>query len=133
VTETAAVTSESSLGQKQRLFPMLLAQLYLHAQSQGYELTLADGSIDQRRKGQPVNGDTGPVEYMDRVHMLGSLHYARLAQDLNLFVGGEYIADGGHPAWTELGVFWEGLHPLCAWGGRFGDGNHFSLQHGGKK
>jgi hypothetical protein len=27
-----------------------------------------------------------------------------------------------------LGEFWEGLHPLCRWGGRFNDGNHYSIE-----
>lgn len=67
-------------------------------------------------------------------HMVGSLHYVRLAQDLNLFVDGKYIT-GDHIVWHQLAEFWKALDPLCAWGGDFRsrDFNHFSLAHGGKK
>lgn len=67
-------------------------------------------------------------------HMAGSLHYSRLAQDINLFVGGSYIA-GDHPVWHQLGAYWRSLDPLAAWGGDFQsrDYNHFSLSYGGRK
>lgn len=127
-------TSNLTLGQKQRLFTRLLAQLITHAYDKGYELTLADGNVDPVRRGRPLDHQDAPaVRFVDTVHMPGSLHYCRLAQDLNLFVGGGYIDDGGHPAWADLGVWWEAQHPLCAWGGRFQDANHFSVQHEGKK
>ena len=122
------------LGQKQRTFTKLLAQLILHVYGLGYELTLADGSIDPVRKGKPVGQEHGPiVVYRDCVHLVEGQHYRRLAQDLNLFIGGKWITDGSHPAWTEIGTFWEGLNPLCRWGGRFAkpDANHFSLFHEG--
>ena len=32
-----------------------------------------------------------------------------------------------------FGEFWEQLHPLCRWGGRFDDGNHYSIEHEGVK
>lgn len=66
-------------------------------------------------------------------HMPGSLHYVRLAQDLNLFVGGIYIT-GDHPVWHQLGAYWKSLDPLAAWGGDFQskDFNHFSLRYGGR-
>lgn len=69
----------------------------------------------------------------DGVHMRRSLHYSRLAIDLNLFVGGDYVKSGSHPVWHELGGVWEALDPLCRWGGRFGDANHFSIAYGGRK
>lgn len=66
-------------------------------------------------------------------HMPDSLHYVRLAQDLNLFVGGAYIT-GDHPVWHKLGAYWKGLDPLAAWGGDFKsrDFNHFSVSYGGR-
>lgn len=64
--------------------------------------------------------------------MRKSLHYIRLAQDLNLFVDGKYISDGDHPAWKAIGEKWESLHPLARWGGRFQDANHVSLTHEGR-
>lgn len=64
----------------------------------------------------------------------GSLHTARLAIDLVL----DRRMDDGRWEWVRdsepyavLGEYWEGLGG--AWGGRFGDGGHFSLAHGGKK
>lgn len=105
-----------TLLEKQQLFTKLIAQLISYAYSQGYKMTFGEG-YDDDGKG----------------HMQGSLHYSRLAQDLNLFIDGKWIKDGSHPAWQELGQFWEKLDPLCAWGGRFSDSNHFSITHFGRK
>ena len=100
---------------KQQAFTRMLGQLIGFAYSQGYALTLGDGYRPDRKG-----------------HMSGSLHYERLAQDLNLFIDGEWISDGSHPAWKVLSDFWKGLDPLCAAGIDFGDANHFSIRHGGK-
>jgi hypothetical protein len=64
-------------------------------------------------------------------HMRGSLHYIRLAIDLNLFVAGEYRTDTA--SYEPLGKFWESIGG--SWGGRFssGDGNHFSIEHEGRR
>ena len=118
-----------TLREKQSLFAHLNAELVLWIYAQGWEVTLADGSIDTprffRRGGRRFKGE-------DAHHMRVSLHYSRLAQDLNLFVGGEYIMDGSHPAWVAVGEHWEAMHELCAWGGRWQDANHFSLRHEGR-
>lgn len=105
-----------TLRQKQSLFVRLVAILIKQATELGYEFTFGDAAR-MDRKG----------------HMKGSLHYSRLAIDLNLFVNGRYIRRGDHPAYVKLGRVWEGLHPLCAWGGWFDDANHFSLKHEGRK
>ena len=120
--------SELNLSERQRLFVKCLGALIQYATQQGYELTLDEGYICEDRKtrnGQMVK---------DGVHMPGSLHYYRLAQDLNLWVGGVYITDGSHPAWKELGEHFESLDPLCRWGGHFltVDSNHVSITWGGK-
>jgi hypothetical protein len=61
-----------------------------------------------------------------------SLHIDRLAIDLNLFSAtGEYLT--GTTAHEPLGRFWEALDPYCRWGGRFGDGNHYSLTRDGRR
>lgn len=107
---------------KQNLFALLVGILILYAALRGYRLSLAEGYDDDFQG-----------------HMAHSLHYERLAQDLNLFApdgaDGKYVENGDHPAWVDLGQFWEGLHPLCRWGGRFGsvDSNHISLAHNGRK
>lgn len=137
--------TELTLGQKQRLFTRLIAELivwiYAYCKPKPTDLTtsskwvlevsLADGSIDNPRRFRI--GETLTVA-QDGVHMPNSLHYQRLAQDLNLFIDGEFIKDGGHPAWTLIGEHWESMNPLCRWGGRFlaVDSNHFSLEHDGR-
>jgi hypothetical protein len=65
-------------------------------------------------------------------HMVGSLHFEGLAEDIDLFKNGVYLdkTDDHRP----FGEFWEGLHPDCRWGGRFSppDGNHYSVTSEGK-
>lgn len=105
-----------TLRQKQsefaRLLGLLIAFVFSHAT---WEVTLGDGHVS-----------------CGHGHMPGSLHYKRLAQDLNLFIEGRYVANGADPAWRTIGEFWEGLSDLARWGGRFNDANHFSFAHGGK-
>lgn len=60
-----------------------------------------------------------------------SLHELKLALDLDLFRDGNYLADT--EAHRPLGEYWETLHPLCRWGGRWGDGNHYSVEYQGRK
>jgi hypothetical protein len=111
-----------TLRQKQSAFVGFVALLILRAHQLGYELTF---------------GETyrSPEEAI-RLAKLGigiknSVHTLKLAVDLNLFKDGKYLSS------TEshrlLGEYWESLHPLCRWGGRFGDGNHYSLEHNGVK
>jgi hypothetical protein len=107
-----------TLGQKQRLFTKLLAQLINHAYILGYEISLGRGSVSPE------------ANAADGGHR-NSCHLYRLAQDLNLFRNGRYLTSTkSHEA---LGLYWESLHPLCRWGGRFNDGNHYSLEHKGVK
>jgi hypothetical protein len=98
------------LRKKQSRFVLMVAQLIIFADANGYELTFGDA-------------------YATDGHMDMSLHYERLAIDLNLFRDGAYLTR------TEdhkpLGEFWEFIGGT--WGGRFGDGNHYSLEHGGRK
>lgn len=62
-------------------------------------------------------------------HMSGSLHFIGLAKDFELFKDGVYLTRTED--YATLGTFWESLGNT--WGGRFGDGNHFSISHEGKK
>lgn len=106
-----------TLGQKQRLFAKLLAELILHVYSKGYEVSLGEAWRSP--------------EEAARLGFPNSNHTRRLAVDLNLFRDGRYLHRTED--WQEFGEWWEGRHPLCRWGGRFRDGNHFSLEHEGVK
>ena len=110
--------ADLSLREKQSLFVKLLAQLIDNVYGRGWELTFGR-DFDQNGKS---------------VHMVNSLHELSLAKDLNLFIDGVFIADGNTIEWQQIGEYWEGLNPLCRWGGRFVpmDSNHFSLRHGGR-
>jgi hypothetical protein len=75
-------------------------------------------------------------------HMAGSLHHIGLAKDAVF-----YDADGQPLDKTEhhkqSGEMWEKRHPLCRWGGRFGeskpgagdgwDGGHYSIEWKGRR
>lgn len=116
--------STMTLGQKQRLFTKLVAQLIQYAYAQGYELTLGDAYRDPR-----VHGDVGVKKSYSSAN---SVHKQRLAIDLNLFKGGAYQTST--EAHKPLGEYWKSLHPECRWGGDFStpDGNHYSMTHEGR-
>jgi len=99
-----------SLREKQSRFAMMVGQLIAFAYAEGYEITIGDA-------------------WAHSGHRDKSLHYIRLAIDLNLFKDGVYLREttDHHP----LGIFWESIGG--SWGGRFGDGNHYSLAHEGRR
>lgn len=102
-----------TLQQKQSDFVSMIARLILFAEMMGYELTFGDAYRDPRC-------DYGHPQ---------SLHKQRLAVDFNLFKDGVYlIKTSDHEV---LGLYWEFIGGT--WGGRFGDGNHYSLEHEGQK
>lgn len=111
-----------SLRQKQSLFVRLVAELIQYADAMGYELTFGEAWRTPDQAALNARRGTG---------ISNSLHTDRLAVDFNLFRGGKWLSS------TEdhkpLGEWWEQQHELCRWGGRFNDGNHYSLTHGGRK
>ena len=113
----------SDILQKQIEFTKCVGQLIEYAYNRGYALTIGDGYRDPR-----VFGELGKKLGYGRAK---SCHKLRLAIDLNLFVDGEWISDGDHPAWIDLSNKWESLHPLARSGLRFDDANHFSFLHEG--
>lgn len=110
-----------TLGQKQRQFTRMIGLLIEYAYQQGYELTMGDAFRDPR-----LHGEIGVKKGYGHPK---SAHKQRLALDLNLFKDGKYLDK------TEdhhfLGEYWESMGG--AWGGRFEDGNHYSLEHNGVK
>jgi hypothetical protein len=111
--------SAMSLGTLQRKHTHMIAQLIMWAYDNGYELTWGDAYRDPR-----VHGQLG--EKVGYGHK-SSAHKQRLAVDLNLFKDGQFLTS------TEdhrpIGEFWESIGGT--WGGRFADGNHYSLEYNG--
>jgi hypothetical protein len=110
-----------TLGEKQRLFARLIPRLIDKAHELGFEVTLGDAYRDPR-----LHGELGVKQGYGHPR---SAHKARLAIDLNLFKNGAYL--GATEAHKPLGEWWEQQHPLACWGGRFNDGNHYSIEHDG--
>lgn len=98
-----------TLQEKQSKFVRMVAILVQFAYERGYELTFGDA-------------------WAQGGHKQNSNHYIRLAIDLNLFKNGKYLTETEDH--SELGKFWESIGG--SWGGRYGDGNHYSLEHEGR-
>jgi len=111
-----------TLRQQQSLFVQLKAKLIVYAYQLGYELT--DGEAYRPPETAAFYAKQGKG-------IKNSLHTKKLAQDFNLFKDGVYLSSSD--SHRPLGEYWESLHPLCCWGGRFRDGNHYSMTYGGVK
>jgi hypothetical protein len=102
--------------EKQFLFAELMPHLILYMIQRGYKPVIG---FCFRCKDCPVGEER-------------SLHKICLAIDVELHdKDGNYLTDT--ESHKEFGEFWERLHPLCRWGGRFDDGNHYSIYHRGMK
>lgn len=110
-----------TLREHQSLFARLLPRLLDFAYNNGYEVTL--GEAWRPPETAELYAKTGRG-------IANSLHTDKLAIDLNLFKNGVFL--GSTEDHRPLGEFWEALHPLCRWGGRFRDGNHYSVTYGGR-
>lgn len=109
------------LSEKQATFTVMVAQLIIWAEQQGYQLTFGEAYRTPEQAEHYAKSGKGIKQ---------SLHTLRLAVDFNLFIKGIYQTETN--AYQPLGEYWEGLGG--SWGGRFKsrpDGNHFSLQHNG--
>lgn len=114
-----------TLGGKQRLFARLVARLIDEATARGFDVTLGEAYRSPEEAARLAAAGKGIAH---------SLHTDRLAIDLNLFRDGTYLTDTA--SYEPLGVWWETRSTddlTCCWGGRFKDGNHFSIAHGGRK
>lgn len=114
-----------TLRQKQSLFASLTARLIDQAIALGFEVTFGETYRSPEEAKRLAKLGKGIVN---------SLHCQRLAIDLNLFRDGVYLSSSA--SHEPLGVWWEAQSTEdyeCAWGGRFGDGNHYSIAHGGRK
>lgn len=100
----------SELGDKRRLFTWALAMLLK----------------------KMLDSEYGPMLGKDGLkHMPNSLHYEGLAQDVDLTKDGFYLAETNDH--RQFGEYWESLDKDCLWGGRWGDGNHYSVEYQGRK
>jgi len=110
-----------TLLQKQTRFVKMVVKLLQKAENMGYEITFGDAYRDPR-----VHGAMGEKKSYSEGK---SAHKQRLAIDLNLFKDGVFLqTTEDHKA---LGTYWESLGG--SWGGRWNDGNHYSLEHNGVK
>lgn len=111
---------EETLLQKQQRFTLMVRQLITQAHDMGYGITFGETWRPPQQAEYDAEHGTG---------IKHSLHCSRLAVDLNLFRGDVYLTRTDD--YKALGRWWEQIGGT--WGGRFGDGNHFSLAYDGKK
>ena len=115
----------NTLQSKQAVFAHLVAQLIYNLNQQGYDVTFGEAY-------RPP--ETADLYAKQGRGIAKSLHTKRLAIDLNLFLNGKYLTETDE--YLVAGLMWEGYSTkdiVCCWGGRFKDGNHFSVMHDGIK
>jgi hypothetical protein len=104
----------SELGDLQRKFTLMVGRLIVWTYTQGYELTLGE-SYNAYGLG----------------HMKDSLHYSRLAQDLNLFKDKVWLkGEEAEKGYNLMHDFWDSI------GGAKRiekDLNHFSMEYLGRR
>lgn len=110
----------NSLIAHQHQFSLAVAGLILEAAFRGYGVAFGEAWRSPEEARRLAALGRGIVQ---------SLHCDRLAVDLCLFKGGAYLTKSED--YAELGAWWESQGG--AWGGRWGDGNHFSWPWGGRK
>ena len=111
------------LGEKQELFARLIAEHITWLYRQGYKVRGGDWFRDSR-----VHGKVGEKVGYGAAY---SMHKDKCALDINLFKNGKYLTTT--KSHQISGEKWESRHPLCAWGGRWEDGNHYSITDAGRK
>ena len=99
-----------TLGEKQRKFTRMIADLIIFAYDNGYELTFSEAYRTPEQAKLNAKSGTG---------IKNSLHTQRLAVDFNLFKEGVYLTKTTDH--QPLGEYWESIGGK--WGGRFNDGN----------
>lgn len=110
----------TELLKKQQRFAVMAADLIKFLTEKGYGITF--GEAWRTPEQAALNAAKG-------IGIKNSLHIDRLAIDLNLFADGVWLKNPDN--YKTAGEFWESIGGT--WGGRFGDANHFSLTHDGRK
>ncbi len=135
-----------TLGEKQQRFARMVADLLVMVRALGYECALGEALRSNEQaiiNGLGNGGRNRLALYLSQIEefkelgkavldntgsgIKNSLHELKLALDLLLFKDGVYLT--ATKDYEPLGLHWEALGGT--WGGRFGDGNHFSLEHNG--
>ncbi|EPJ0400761.1 M15 family metallopeptidase [Providencia rettgeri] len=109
-----------TLSEKQALFTLMIAKLIFWADEHGYRLTFGEAYRTPEQAAANAKSGKG---------IKNSLHTQRLAVDFNLFKNGVWLTKSTDH--QPLGEYWESIGGT--WGGRFNDGNHYSLEHNGVK
>lgn len=108
------------LSEKQSLFAQNVALLLQYIKNKGFSATFGEAfRTEEQAKIYAASGKG----------ISDSLHCKRLAVDLNLIShDGIYLPDSAD--YKQFGLYWESLHDLNRWGGRFKrmDGNHYEMQ-----
>ena len=116
------------LSKLQRLFSKLINEHINWLHEQGWETTDGDAYRDPRshgKIGEKLIGADGKKVYGRR----NSNHKRRLSRDINLCKDDEFLTRTVDHKIS--GQKWELRHPLCRWGGRYDDGNHYSMEYKG--
>lgn len=137
-------------GELQRLFSVRIAELIHYIYASGYECSL--GEVKRSDEQAQINaiGQSGREAVAQAVAAIGfkglaealrnngknngvmnSVHQLSLAIDINLFKDGKYLDKSEDH--KRFGEWWEKQHELARWGGRWGDGNHYSFEFNGVK
>lgn len=139
-----------SLGQKQERFALAFANWIVAIAALGYSVRLGEVLRSDEQAEINAMGSGGRSALCDFLRqkysvlaekianntgsgIRNSLHEIKLAADINLFYQGQWISDGNSEHWKKCGELWESMGPDHRWGGRFGDGNHVSIEHEGRK
>lgn len=112
------------LSEAQQVFTRNVAILIQYAYANGYAITFGEAWRAPEMARLYAQQGRGTAT---------SLHIDRLAVDLNLFRDGMFLSRSDDHA--HLGAYWKTLHPLNRWGGDFRrpDGNHYSMEWGGRQ
>lgn len=138
-----------TLREKRVLFTRMVAGLIAEAELLGLELALDEVKRSDEQAEIHALGRSGREAVARLVERLfpelakrlrnngyakgirASVHCSGLAVDVLAYRDGVYLASS--EAYRQLGEWWEKQNWLARWGGHFGDGDHFSLEHEGVK
>ena len=138
-----------SLSSKQSRFALYFARLIVHMNECGYQPKYGETKRSDEQAEINAIGVSGRFRVAtliraefkalaDKILNNGknngireSVHGLQLAGDVDLLKDGMYLSSTEDH--RQFGEWWEKQDPLARWGGRWGDGNHYSFEHNGIK